>query len=340
MCSYTFQDKRIVYSSIMSSIQFVKNKADFDQYLSKNRYLVAQFTATWCGPCQAIKPVIDDLYSSEKFQKLEIVRVDLDKCQDVAAEYNITSVPTFVFFQHGKEVSRAQGASPKMMENFELLNKSASADSSAGRSSGIKAAAKPKEIDGLIPKGYQVLNDVIHFGELVALNALPLVKGEEAKPSVLFKLSENNSAVLSDADAQALFFVPLNNISKVYSVLLKILDLSSYKGDLELDEDEISEETQPPSTLKLWINKPSIISFDDAADDKNAPHVEKIDLTKVANGWYEAKLRFVRFQSVQNLIVFLDGDDEDKHTVVDKVVIVGVSGDSREQGSVQQLEEE
>lgn len=325
----------------MSSIQFAKNQADFNNYLLNNKFLVAQFTASWCGPCQAIKPVIDNLYSSDKYKKLEIVRVDLDSCQEVAAKYSITSVPTFLFFENGKEVGRVQGASPKMMENFDLLNEKANADSSAGRSTGASLSASlPNELGSLIPKGYQVLNDIIHFGELVSLNALTLVKSEEAKPSVLFKVSEKQTAVLSDADSQALFFVPLNNISKVYSVLLKISDLSNYKGDLELDEDEIKEETQPPSTLKLWINKPGIMSFDDAAGDKGAPHVETLDLSKVSDGWYEAKLRFVRFQSVQNLTVFVDGEDEDKHTVVDKVVIVGISGDSREQGSVQQLEEE
>ncbi|KAF3991469.1 hypothetical protein FT663_01356 [Candidozyma haemuli var. vulneris] len=328
----------------MSQIQFVKNKADFDQYLSKNKYLVAQFTASWCGPCQAIKPLVDDLYASEKYQKLEVVRVDLDSCQDVASQYKITSVPTFVFFESGKEVNRLQGASQKMVQNFDQLNEKALADpNAAGRSSGAATSASSsasKEFSSLIPKGYQVLNDVIHFGELVSLNALPLKKGEESKPSTLFKVGEKNTAVLSDADSQALFFVPLNNISKVYSVLLKISDLSSYKGDLELDEEELSDETQPPQTLKLWVNKPGIMSFDDAAADKNAPHVETLDLTKVSDGWYEAKLRFVRFQSVQNITVFIDGDDEDKHTVVDKVIFIGVSGDSREQGSVQQLEEE
>ncbi|KAM3126571.1 thioredoxin [Candidozyma auris] len=328
----------------MPTIQFIKTQNDFDQCLQKNKYLVAQFTASWCGPCQAIKPMVDDLYNSERYQRLEIVRVDLDANREVASEYNITSVPTFIFFENGKETSRVKGASPKMIESFDQLNSKAVADPTASArssSSSESSANTPKELASLIPKGYSILNDVIHFAELVSLNTLPLVKKEEAKPSDVFKLNNKHSAVVSDADSQTLFFLPLNNICKVYSVLLRLAEPDKYDdAELELDEDELKEETQVPQTLKVWTNKPGIMSFEDAASDNNAPHVEKIDLNKVKDGWYEAKLKFVRFQGVQNLTIFIDGEDEDKHIIINGIVIVGTSGDSREQGSVQPLEDE
>lgn len=325
----------------MSAIRFVKDKPDFDQHLLKNKYLVAQFTASWCGPCEAIRPIIDGLYASDKYRRLEIVKVDLDKCGDVASHYSITSVPTFIFFEKGKEFKRIQGASLKLVEGFDELNEKAAADPEARERQSSLGSDVPEDLRSHIPLGFQILNDVVHFGELVSLNTLPLVKNEEARPANVFKVAEKNTTVLSDADSQALFFVPLNNISKVYSVLLKISSLSGFKDlELELDEDELLDETQPPLTLKLWVNKPGIMSFDDAVADKNSPHSEKIDLEKVAYGWYEAKLKFVRFQNVQNLTVFIDGEDEDKHTVVDKIVLVGLSGDSKDQGTVQQLEDD
>lgn len=317
----------------MGEIQFVKDDGDFSQLLARNKFLVANFTASWCGPCQAIKPMVDGFYASEKYSKIEIVRVDLDTCQLTAAKYVVTSVPTFVFFEAGKEVSRVVGASPKLVNELDNLNAKAVADTgTTGRASAAPPApAVSKEIAQHIPKGFAVLNDIIHFGDLVALNVLPLTQDADVKN--LFKVGEKNATVLSDADSQALFFVPLNNICKVYSILVKF-SRPEYREGLELDDEELMA-AQAPSLLKIWPNRPGILSFDDASGD--APHVERI--SAMGEGWYEARVKYVRFQNVQNLNIFVDGHDEDAHTLVEKIVIVGVSGDSKEQGTVQQLEE-
>lgn len=287
--------------------------------------------------------MVDDLYASDKYVGVHVVRVDLDAGHAVAAKHNITSVPTFLFFDNGQECSRVQGASPRIVEEFDKLNaKAVSSGTGNVRKAKelLSAAAVTAEYAQFVPKGYHVLNDVIHFGETLALNVLPLVKTDEAEAKYVFKTTAKHTDVLSDADSQALFFVPLNNISKVYSVLIKFSDTTKLEGQqLELDQDELSEETQGPSQIRMWVNKPGIMSFDDAASDTGAAHVDSIDESKVHNGWYESKVRFVRFQTVQNLNIFIDGSDEDKHTLVEKIVIVGVSGDSREQGSVQALEE-
>lgn len=323
------------------SIKFVNKEEDFNKLLKEQKYVVAQFTASWCGPCQAIKPVIDNLYASDKYVGLEVVRVDLDAAQAIASKHRITSVPTFVFYENGKEANRVLGASPLIVEEFDKFNSKAVAANVGNVRGGAAAAPQSPEVAAYIPKGYSVLNDVIHFGEALTLNVLPLVKGKEADAKYLFKSSDKNTDVLTDADSQALFFVPLNNISKVYSVLIKFTEPESHKEkELELDEEEIEEESQKPNKIKLWINKPGIMSFDDAAADEKAPHVDVIDESKIKDGWYESKVRFVRFQSVQNLNVFVDGEDKDKHTLIEKIVLVGVSGDSRDQGSLQPLEDD
>lgn len=320
----------------MPEIQYIRDGTQFEQALAKNKYLVANFTAEWCGPCQQLKPVVDRLYADAKYSKIEIVRVDLDACQAVAAQHTVTSVPTFIFFESGKEKHRVLGFSPQFVATLDTFAEQAAADGAV--SSRGKAALAYKEIQHLIPKGFGVLNDTIHFGEMVALNVMPLVKHAEAEAKNVFKPSgKAGLAIFTDADSQALFFVPLNNMSKVYSVLIKFADRTQLaEKELELDADELADECQNPTVLKLWPNRLLVMSFDDAAADADAPHVEKI---AHADGWYEAKLRYVRFQNVHNLNIFVDGADEDLHTLVEAIVLVGVIGDSRDQGSLAQSDE-
>ncbi|SGZ48925.1 CIC11C00000005577 [Sungouiella intermedia] len=313
-------------------IQFVKDSADFNLYLLQNKYVVANFTAAWCGPCQALKPIVDKLYEDAKYSKVEIIRVDLDTNGDIASEYSITSVPTFVFFESGKEVERQTGFLVQFKSTLDKYAVKANSDTTITGRGASAPSEFSKEISPLLPKGYYVLNDVIHFGEMVALNSLPLVKSDEADVKNVFKTSvKGDTTVLTDADSQALFFIPLNNICKLYSVLIK-LSTPKAGDNLELDEDELTDETQVPSVVKLWTNRPGILAFEDAAGDSDASHVEKI--TDAGDGWYEVKVKYVRFQNVQNLNIFIDGSDEDFHTLVEKIVLVGVCGDSKEQGAI------
>jgi len=64
---------------------------------------LAAFTATWCGPCQRAKPIVDQI---EKAGLADVVRVDIDKQPDTARQYQVSSVPTFILYRVGKEVLR------------------------------------------------------------------------------------------------------------------------------------------------------------------------------------------------------------------------------------------
>ncbi|KAG7662423.1 txl1 [[Candida] subhashii] len=334
------------------SVQFVNSSNDFQNYLSANKYLMANFTASWCGPCQAIKPVIDQLYSSGKYDKIEICRVDLDTQKDLATKYQVTAVPTFIFFEQGKEISRIRGADVHGVTNaLDSLNVKASVDSSvkarSGNASGsVVLSGVEKEVKDFIPKGFEILNSSIDFQRFEALNVIPLYQDKEVQD--LFKLddaNEDRSTVWSDADSQLLFFIPFLNICKIYSVLIKIRKQEKLiNEDLVVDEEDLSSESQLPNIIKVWPNSQTILSFDDAADS-NSPHEQKIDVDDddedLVNGkWIEAKFKFVRFQNVQNLNIFFEGDDDDYHTIIDKIVIVGLSGESKNQGKIQSLEPE
>lgn len=326
----------------MPEIQFIRNEKHFSAILASNKYLVVNFTASWCGPCQAIKPMIDALYQEDKYKNVQIIRVDLDQCQSIAQKYQISSVPAFCIFEDGKQTQTLQGYSPQLRVAIENLSDRADADpASHGRLNGstefvgAASAAFAKQIKQMAPKGFDPINDVIHFQDLIALNTTPL-SSEVLDVRTAFKFDSKDSVIYSDADSQMLFFIPLNNICKVHSIFIKVSkpDLSVA---LDLSAQEIEEECQRPNLVKLWVNKPSILSFEDSTS-LEATHEERLAEPN-ADGWFEIPLKYVRFQKVQNLNLFIDGEDEDYHTVVEKIVLVGVTGDSTEHATLPQDEE-
>jgi thioredoxin 1 len=70
------------------------------------------FSATWCGPCKALAPVIDEL-ANEYEGVVKIGKVDTDESQEIAGTYGIMSVPTVLLFKGGKKVDSLVGAHPK-----------------------------------------------------------------------------------------------------------------------------------------------------------------------------------------------------------------------------------
>ena len=64
---------------------------------------LAAFTATWCGPCQRAKPIVDQI---EKAGLADVVRVDIDKQPDTARQYQVSSVPTFILYRDDQQIAR------------------------------------------------------------------------------------------------------------------------------------------------------------------------------------------------------------------------------------------
>lgn len=70
------------------------------------------FYADWCGPCKMMKPVVHEL-ADELRGKVNVVQINVDENPELARQYNIRSIPCFVFVRNGKEVDRRVGAVPK-----------------------------------------------------------------------------------------------------------------------------------------------------------------------------------------------------------------------------------
>ena len=87
--------------------------ANFDaEVLQSDTPVLVDFSATWCGPCRQLSPIIDEL-AKEYAGKVKVGKVDIDVSQDLAAKYDIMSVPTVLFFKGGEKVDSLVGLNPK-----------------------------------------------------------------------------------------------------------------------------------------------------------------------------------------------------------------------------------
>ena len=72
----------------------------------ENKKVLVDFYATWCGPCKMLSMVLEKL---DKKEFIEIVKVDVDLCKDLASGFNIYSVPTLILIENGNEIKRISG---------------------------------------------------------------------------------------------------------------------------------------------------------------------------------------------------------------------------------------
>ncbi|KAK2636296.1 hypothetical protein Ddye_031088 [Dipteronia dyeriana] len=83
-------------------------KAHFEASKETDKLLVIDFTATWCGPCKSMEPVIKEFVV--KYTEVEFIKIDVDKFTEIAKQFGIDAMPTFILVKKGKEVDRLVGA--------------------------------------------------------------------------------------------------------------------------------------------------------------------------------------------------------------------------------------
>lgn len=95
----------------MTVINITKDNYE-KEILRQNRKIVVDFWAEWCGPCKVLGPIFEEI-SKDYNEDVIFAKVNVDKERDIAAKYNIMSIPTIIIFDNGKEKEKLMGFRPK-----------------------------------------------------------------------------------------------------------------------------------------------------------------------------------------------------------------------------------
>jgi thioredoxin 1 len=86
--------------------------SSFNEIIQSDKPVLVDFFASWCGPCQMLAPILKDV-KTNLGERISIIKIDVDKNQAVAAQYQVRGVPTMIVFQNGKQLWRQSGVISK-----------------------------------------------------------------------------------------------------------------------------------------------------------------------------------------------------------------------------------
>lgn len=95
-------------STQIKMVNQIQTLSNFKEEIAFSGLTVVDFYATWCGPCKMIAPVIEKL--AESVPQAHFIKVDVDESPDIAKEYSISAMPTFLFFKDGQKIETVVGA--------------------------------------------------------------------------------------------------------------------------------------------------------------------------------------------------------------------------------------
>ena len=82
-----------------------------EEVLKSDKPVLVDFWAAWCGPCQMVGPVVEEI--AEENPDLKVCKIDVDASPELAQKYGVMSIPTLVAIKNGVETNRTMGAQPK-----------------------------------------------------------------------------------------------------------------------------------------------------------------------------------------------------------------------------------
>jgi thioredoxin 1 len=125
-----------------AAVRAIGSSSELRPLISKAQLTVVDAFATWCGPCKVIAPQIHEL--AMRKPHVTFAKFDVDECQDLAMEYQIRAMPTFLLFKGGNVVDRLEGADLQRLCN--LVDKHEVAEMPPIPDDAALQAMRPKEL--------------------------------------------------------------------------------------------------------------------------------------------------------------------------------------------------
>ena len=95
-------------------------KSNFSEIIKDEKAVLVDFYADWCGPCKTLAPILKEV-KAELGDAVKIVKIDVDKNQELAGKYQVRGVPTMILFKNGQQLWRQSGVLQKA-EIIQVIN--------------------------------------------------------------------------------------------------------------------------------------------------------------------------------------------------------------------------
>ncbi|KAL1903048.1 Thioredoxin-like protein 1 [Sporothrix stenoceras] len=328
----------------MSKVTHISSQTQFAGLLKSSKVVIADFFATWCGPCKMIAPVFENIASQlARDNAVTFVKIDTDAQKDIAAKYRITAMPTFLLFRDGNEIERVQGADPRKLESLvnKLVKEAGSAGGASGSGSGGEGSSGSGGADAggwwtgaAAPRGYTDITDNVEVLRTELLNVDDAAAGNVrvlfggSRPTGKSEALSASAAdwVESDTDEQLMLFIPLQSIAKLHT-----LQITSNPTD----------DAARPELIKLYSNSPHNLGFDEAEDTLATQEITIKPTDWNDQGTASIPLKFVKFQNITSLVLFVvSAQDGAEKVRLDRVRLIGEAGEKREMGKLEKIGDE
>jgi hypothetical protein len=253
------------------------------------------------------------------------------------------STPTFIIFKNSQQIRKYGGSNPtQLSEAIKSLAAEAENESGSGGFGEASSGAAGAWVGAGLPRGYNDVTDQVDVRGLDLLNA----DSEFGSVRTLFESSQPKSLnkgkgaatgpeaskdwVESDVDNQLMLYVPFTSNLKVHTI--QITSCAS-------SDDDDDEAPVRPKTIHIWTNRQHNLGFEEADD---IPSTQSIELKEsdwdAQTATAKLELRFVKFQNVYSLVLFVaDGDGDSERTRIDRIRFIGETGEKRAMGKLEKI---
>jgi hypothetical protein len=294
---------------------------------------------------------------------ITFTKVDTERQTQIAQKYKITALPTFIVFKSGQVETRVEGARlPELLAAIRKLAEEAKSTGESGSnsmsSSGIggssnsnvwRGADGPRNYvdvtDQIEKKGLDLLNCDTEFGAAQTLfdpskpSALDSAASGKGKGKGKAEDGEEHKRdwVESDTDEQLMLYIPFNSSLKVHTI-----HLTSFAAPSAGRDEDDKEDPERPRTIQLYTNRAHNLGFEEA---EGIPPTQTIELKPEdwdqKTGTARLELRFVKFQNVTSLVIFIvSSEDAGEKVRLDRIRIFGETGEKRQMGKLEKAGEE